>query len=79
MFLHVSTKDTGLGKQDRDSCTKVSSSCHSKNRLVFTKMSAFWILHVASGSLASTMLLAAALRRHAGTLAPFFTATALSP
>ena len=46
---------------------------------VFTKMSAFWILHVASGSLASTMLLAAALRRHAGTLAPFFTATALSP
>ena len=44
-----------------------------------TEMSAFWILRVAAGSMAPTMLLAAALRRHAGTLAALFTAAALSP
>ena len=33
----IFTKDTGLGEQDRDSCTKVQSTCHSKDRLVSTK------------------------------------------
>lgn len=37
MCVPVFTKDTGLGEQDRDSCTKVPSTCHSKDRLVSTK------------------------------------------